>query len=134
MADQTKPELRQDDNPRGDKPHVNANDSGPPDNSQQLATPEHRQTDTPEDNRSTRSDERTPEEIEADREWNEWLAEQRKEFDRRKAVEHTEILDNAQSTPNYRRAVADFDPESSEPQLAEFWEYTDAEYDRDGYF
>jgi len=33
-----------------------------------------------------------------------------------------------------RRAVADFDPEETEPQLAEHFVYKDEEFEKDGYF
>lgn len=54
--------------------------------------------------------------------------------EKRKALEHTEISDEYETTPFYRRAVAEFDPDDTRPQLAEFWVFRDPEYERDGYF
>ena len=51
-----------------------------------------------------------------------------------KKIDETEISDFAETTPLYRRAVSDFDPKETRPQLAEHWEYRDEEYERDGYF
>lgn len=57
-----------------------------------------------------------------DREGREWLAD----------VDATEIVDGGESTVAYRRAVAIFDPDTDEIQLAEHWEFVDAEFERNG--
>lgn len=49
-------------------------------------------------------------------------------------VDATEIIDGGHSTAAYRRAVAVFDPAETEMQLAEFWEYGDESYERNGRF
>lgn len=58
------------------------------------------------------------------REHAEWLA----------AVDDTEIVDGGSSSTSYRRANAVFDEGDPQLQLAEFYTYADAEYERNGRF
>ena len=58
------------------------------------------------------------------RERSEWLAE----------VDATEISDTLVTTTAYRRAVAVFDDGETTPQLAEFFDYVDTDFERHGRF
>lgn len=49
-------------------------------------------------------------------------------------IDDTEIVDGAISTPLYRRAYADFDPDETEVQLLEHFVYKSEELEKDGYF
>lgn len=51
-----------------------------------------------------------------------------------KEIDETEISNTHQTSALYRRAVSDFDPNETEPQLAEHWIETDDELERFGYF
>ena len=47
-------------------------------------------------------------------------------------IDALEIVDGAETTTQFRRAMALFDPEDTDVQAAESWSYRDAEYERDG--
>ena len=49
-------------------------------------------------------------------------------------IDSTEISNDAETSTLYRRAVSDFDPKETKPQVAEYWHFTDAEFERDGHF
>ena len=82
-----------------------------------------------EDQRSSTSD-TTREETDDERIARE--AEERAE--QLKEIDETEISHTHQTSALYRRAVSDFDPHETEPQLAEHWVETDDELERFGYF
>ena len=119
MENKNKPELRQ--QPDQDGITINVGRSSPRDDErQQLPTEDKRHPDTSRSNEKG-SDQRTPTQAEL-------RAAELEEID------NTEISEEHTTTSLYRRAVSDFDPKETEPQLAEHYVYRDDEFERDGYF
>lgn len=60
--------------------------------------------------------------------------EEREKLQKYRAIEETEVSEDATTTKLYRRAVAEFDPDETRPQLAEFYRFRDREIDEHGFF
>ena len=120
MENKDKSEVRYDDN-REDSEPVKRSGGAVSDGSAEFSGGDGEKADAAVNDSEESSDERAAREAKE-------AAEQQRE------VDETEIIEYAESTVEYRRAVSAFDPSETRPQRAEFWEFHDEEYERDGYF
>lgn len=54
--------------------------------------------------------------------------------ERLKEISETEVSTEYTSSPQYRVAVSEFDPDDTDPQPAEHWVYNDPEFEEHGNF
>ena len=120
MEDENKSEVRK----RDTEDNVSESRRGSADASndnKELATPRER----PSGDGASAADEESSDSRDA-------LEVEQREIEQR-WIDETEVVEQGRSTAAYRRAMADYDPRSKEPQLIEHAVFIDEEYERFGY-
>ena len=125
MANQNKPTVRDIDHQT--EPSDDDQRQRPSNDEREQLPHQDRQSLASETDDAEGSDTRTPEEIEAEQ--REQLITERQQF-----ITETSRSQGRHTTTEYSRAVAEFDPDDTDPQLGEMWEYLDREYEQDGHF